>query len=106
MLGHDGTGLGSGWYVDSVTVDIESHGKHLVFPCHKWLATDEDDGKIERELFPIEERAFEKSMLFPILSLVLFVMMYLQSISDSSLCDHFRLFHHNVLECILQHILP
>ena len=61
MIGHDGAGIGSGWYIDSVTVDIESLGKHLVFPCHKWLATDEDDGKIERELFPVEERAVDKS---------------------------------------------
>ena len=63
MLGHDGAGIGSGWYVESVAVDIESHGRHLVFPCHRWLATDEDDGKIERELFPVEERVMEKSML-------------------------------------------
>ena len=101
MLGHDGTGFGSGWYVDSVTVDIESHGKHLVFPCHKWLATDEDDGKIERELFPIEERAFEKSMQIPIQSLLLFIMMYMQSSSDFSLLDNVRLFHYNVFVCVL-----
>ena len=27
-------------------------GKKWVFPCGKWLAKDEDDGKIERDLVP------------------------------------------------------
>ena len=62
LIGHDGAGIGSGWYIDSVTIGIESLGKHIVFPCNRWLATDEDDGAIERELYPVEETVYEKSM--------------------------------------------
>ena len=51
-ISHDNKGASAGWFLDSVTVDIPSRGDHVVFPCHRWLADDEDDGKIERELFP------------------------------------------------------
>ena len=27
-----------------------------VFPCERWLATDEDDGQISRELLPADEK--------------------------------------------------
>eukprot|EP00794_Sanderia_malayensis_P016965 gene16965-18674_t len=66
IIGHDGKGVGAGWFIDSVSIDIESHGKHLVFPCHRWLASDEDDGKIERELYPVEERALEKKIPYEV----------------------------------------
>ena len=55
MIGHDGAGIGAGWYLDSVLVDVPSHGQHLKFACNRWLATDEDDGLIERELFVSDE---------------------------------------------------
>ena len=77
IIGHDGAGLGAGWHIDSVTVDIESLGKHLVFPCHKWLATDEDDGKIERELYPAEERVSEKSTTFVFVKLFCYIVLNL-----------------------------
>ena len=48
-IGHDGKGFGAGWYLDEVTVEVPSHGELMVFPCHRWLAEDEDDGKIERD---------------------------------------------------------
>lgn len=51
-ISHDNKGAGAGWFLDNVTVDIPSRGDHVVFPCHRWLADDEDDGKIERELYP------------------------------------------------------
>ena len=33
-----------------VTVEDEARGKTFEFPCHRWLARDEDDGQITREL--------------------------------------------------------
>ena len=51
-ISHDNKGTNAGWFLDDVTVDIPSRGDKVVFPCHRWLADDEDDGKIERELYP------------------------------------------------------
>lgn len=31
---------------------MPAHGEHFIFPCHRWLAKTEDDGKIERDLLP------------------------------------------------------
>ena len=58
--------MGSGWYLNDVTLDIKSRGEHMTFPCHRWLATDEDDGLIERELYPNEQTNTElsKNILF------------------------------------------
>lgn len=63
IIGHDGKGFGAGWFLDSVTVDVPSHGQQLKFACNRWLASDEDDGLIERELYPSEEIEMSKSKL-------------------------------------------
>lgn len=47
---HDNSGAGSGWYLNYVTVKEPGTGKQWTFPCNRWLATDEDDSKIERIL--------------------------------------------------------
>ncbi|XP_065836583.1 lipoxygenase homology domain-containing protein 1-like [Oscarella lobularis] len=56
LIGHDGTGPGSGWYVSRVTVDVVSSSsdacQKYVFPCNRWLAKSEGDGKLEVELLP------------------------------------------------------
>ena len=51
-VGHDGTGPGSGWYMDEVVIDVPSRGERLVFLCDRWLAKSEDDGRIELDLYP------------------------------------------------------
>ena len=51
-IGHDNAGGGGAWYLDSVEVDCPSLGKKWYFPCSRWLAKDEDDGQLERELYP------------------------------------------------------
>ncbi|KAL8614278.1 hypothetical protein ACOMHN_007616 [Nucella lapillus] len=55
-IGHDGSGFGSGWHLDRVEVRrLHETGKGsitYVFPCGRWLARDEEDGAIERELLP------------------------------------------------------
>ncbi|XP_062933380.1 lipoxygenase homology domain-containing protein 1 isoform X3 [Cynocephalus volans] len=53
-IGHDNTGKAPGWFVDWVEVDAPSLGKCMTFPCGRWLAKNEDDGTIIRDLFPAE----------------------------------------------------
>ena len=49
-IGHDNSGVSPGWFLDKVIVDdLETH-RVYEFPCHRWLAKDEDDGQISREL--------------------------------------------------------
>ena len=50
IIGHDNSGSGPGWFLDKVEVESPSIGMIQVFPCDRWLARDEDDGKIERKL--------------------------------------------------------
>lgn len=51
-IGHDNNGSAPGWFLEEVAVDVPAHSEHFVFPCHRWLAKNEDDGKIERDLVP------------------------------------------------------
>ncbi|XP_078677295.1 uncharacterized protein LOC144913960 isoform X2 [Branchiostoma floridae x Branchiostoma belcheri] len=67
IIGHDGTGLGAGWFLDKVVMK-ESKGasREFVFPCERWLDEGEDDGKIVRELMvedqPMTRNVKEKEM--------------------------------------------
>ncbi len=49
-VGHDGSGVGSGWFLDNVVVKNEKSGKEWVFNCGKWLDKGEGDGQIIRVL--------------------------------------------------------
>lgn len=49
-IGHDGTGFGSGWYLENVVITSEKTGKRWVCNCGRWLSKDEDDRQIIREL--------------------------------------------------------
>jgi len=49
-IGHDNSGLSPGWFLDRVVVDDLDTSRVYEFPCHRWLAKDEDDGQITREL--------------------------------------------------------
>ncbi|EPY81881.1 lipoxygenasey domain-containing protein 1-like protein [Camelus ferus] len=53
-IGHDNSGKAPGWFVDWVEVDAPSLGKCMTFPCGRWLAKNEDDGAIVRDLFHAE----------------------------------------------------
>lgn len=48
---YDNKGGVVGWFFDNVIVDIFLCGEYVVFLCYCWLVDDEDDGKIERELY-------------------------------------------------------
>lgn len=50
-IGHDGKNAGAGWFLDKVIVKQEGSDKYTqVFNCNRWLAVDEDDGLIIREI--------------------------------------------------------
>jgi hypothetical protein len=50
---HDNSGGGPGWFLADVRIARENPPtQEWVFPCQRWLARDEDDGSIERLLFP------------------------------------------------------
>ncbi|CAF2908011.1 unnamed protein product [Rotaria sp. Silwood2] len=49
-IGHDNSGIGSGWYLDKVVVECPSTGIKQTFLCNNWLADDEGDKRIERRL--------------------------------------------------------
>ncbi|XP_078332217.1 lipoxygenase homology domain-containing protein 1-like isoform X5 [Crassostrea virginica] len=51
-IGHDNTGFGPGWYLDKVIVDDCDNNIVYEFPCERWLADDEDDGALFRDLLP------------------------------------------------------
>ncbi|XP_013930141.1 PREDICTED: lipoxygenase homology domain-containing protein 1-like, partial [Thamnophis sirtalis] len=50
----DDTDHSEGWFLDWVEVDASCLGLCLKFPCGRWLDKSEDDGAIERVLFPAE----------------------------------------------------
>jgi hypothetical protein len=51
-IGHNGKRAGDGWFLGKVTVKQEGNPKYdKTFECNRWLAVDEDDGLIVRELF-------------------------------------------------------
>ena len=47
---HDGSGIGAGWYLDRIEVRSVQSNAQWNFRCNSWLAKDEGDGKIERDL--------------------------------------------------------
>jgi len=42
---HDNSGKKPGWFLEYITIS-----DRWTFPCHRWLATDEDDMRISRGL--------------------------------------------------------
>lgn len=50
IIGHDNSGLQAGWFLDKVIVRELSGKIEKLFVCNRWLAKDEDDGAIIREL--------------------------------------------------------
>uniref|UniRef100_A0A671PP20 Lipoxygenase homology domain-containing protein 1-like n=1 Tax=Sinocyclocheilus anshuiensis TaxID=1608454 RepID=A0A671PP20_9TELE len=54
LIGHSNEGMRAGWFLDSVQIMVPNHGKHYMFPSHRWLCRDEADGKTEVEIYPSE----------------------------------------------------
>ncbi|XP_016404113.1 lipoxygenase homology domain-containing protein 1-like [Sinocyclocheilus rhinocerous] len=56
---HDNKQANVAWYLDRVEIfDVKDETMYF-FPCQRWLAVDEDDGQLSRELVPVDE-AFMK----------------------------------------------
>ncbi|CAF3034138.1 unnamed protein product [Rotaria sp. Silwood2] len=48
---HDNTGRGPGWFLDRIVVtDLKNSSTKYIGICNRWLAKDEDDGEISRDL--------------------------------------------------------
>jgi hypothetical protein len=49
-VGHDNSGFTPGWFLEKIIITEETSKREWYFLCGKWLAKDEDDGQIEREI--------------------------------------------------------
>ncbi|XP_061586231.1 lipoxygenase homology domain-containing protein 1 [Cololabis saira] len=49
-IGHNNRGSSAGWFADKVIVDDMGNKIVYEFPINRWFATDEDDGKIQRDI--------------------------------------------------------
>ena len=58
-IGHDNSGAFAGWHLDRVEMTNMATNRTYTFKCNRWLATDEDDGSIVREL-PAEGEDIKK----------------------------------------------
>ncbi|XP_057216274.1 lipoxygenase homology domain-containing protein 1-like isoform X1 [Triplophysa rosa] len=56
---HDNKQANAAWYLDRVEIFDTKEETMYFFPCQRWLAVDEDDGQLGRELVPVDE-AFMK----------------------------------------------
>ncbi|XP_076005611.1 lipoxygenase homology domain-containing protein 1 [Genypterus blacodes] len=52
---HDNSKCNSAWYLDRVEIVDTQEDMTYYFPCNRWLAVDEDDGQIVRELVSVDE---------------------------------------------------
>ncbi|XP_072267298.1 oxygen-regulated protein 1 [Pyxicephalus adspersus] len=50
-IGHDGKGLGNGWFLDKVKIFTLSTNETRLFTCNRWLSEDEDDGQTVIQLY-------------------------------------------------------
>lgn len=49
-IGHNGTALGTGWFLDRVVIRDENSPIAFEFKCQRWLSARDDDGQIIRDL--------------------------------------------------------
>uniref|UniRef100_A0A4W3JXY9 Polycystin-1-like protein 1 n=1 Tax=Callorhinchus milii TaxID=7868 RepID=A0A4W3JXY9_CALMI len=63
-LWHDNGGHSPSWYLSSVVVKDLMTGTSWFFPAECWLALDKGDGKIQRELIPLNHGPGFKKLLY------------------------------------------
>jgi len=58
-IGHDGKGFGAGWHLQDVAINTSSEPPvHFDLPITgRWFDVDEEDGQIERDLYPVRTSA-------------------------------------------------
>ncbi|CAJ1070168.1 lipoxygenase homology domain-containing protein 1-like [Xyrichtys novacula] len=57
---HDNSQASAGWFLDRVEIVDNKDDTTYFFPCKRWLAVDEDDGQLARELVPVDEAFMRK----------------------------------------------
>uniref|UniRef100_H3CLV0 Lipoxygenase homology PLAT domains 1 n=1 Tax=Tetraodon nigroviridis TaxID=99883 RepID=H3CLV0_TETNG len=57
---HDNSQASAGWFLDRVEIIDNKDDATYFFPCKRWLAIDEDDGQLARELVPVDEAFMRK----------------------------------------------
>ncbi|XP_054600445.2 lipoxygenase homology domain-containing protein 1 [Nothobranchius furzeri] len=57
---HDNSQASAGWFLDRVEIVDTKDDITYFFPCKRWLAVDEDDGQLARELVPVDEAFMRK----------------------------------------------
>ncbi|KAK2819320.1 hypothetical protein Q5P01_024881 [Channa striata] len=57
---HDNSQASPGWFLDRVEIVDSKDDTTYFFPCKRWLAVDEDDGQLARELVPVDEAFMKK----------------------------------------------
>ncbi|XP_066195695.1 lipoxygenase homology domain-containing protein 1 [Sylvia atricapilla] len=57
---HDNTGASPSWFLERVEIVDLKESITYYFPCQRWLAVEEDDGQIARELVPVDEAFVKK----------------------------------------------
>ncbi|KFP76822.1 Lipoxygenase homology domain-containing protein 1, partial [Acanthisitta chloris] len=58
VIGHNGLGSGSGWFLDKVVIKDPITYLDYTFLCHRWLDQGQDDGNIVRELAVTDASTF------------------------------------------------
>uniref|UniRef100_A0A671XMC4 Lipoxygenase homology PLAT domains 1 n=1 Tax=Sparus aurata TaxID=8175 RepID=A0A671XMC4_SPAAU len=56
----DNSQASAGWFLDRVEIVDNKDDTTYFFPCKRWLAIDEDDGQLARELVPVDEAFMRK----------------------------------------------
>ncbi|KAH9524658.1 hypothetical protein Btru_027456 [Bulinus truncatus] len=64
QLWHNNAGSSPGWFLQQVIVRDLSAGQAYYFLCHRWLAVDKEDGKVEREFTALDETNITFSLIF------------------------------------------
>uniref|UniRef100_A0A8D0GZA6 Lipoxygenase homology PLAT domains 1 n=1 Tax=Sphenodon punctatus TaxID=8508 RepID=A0A8D0GZA6_SPHPU len=57
---HDNTGSNPSWFLEIVEIIDRKEDITYYFPCQRWLAVEEDDGQVCRELVPVDEAFVKK----------------------------------------------
>ncbi|KAM4634346.1 lipoxygenase homology domain-containing protein 1 [Polymixia lowei] len=57
---HDNSHSYAAWFLDRVEIVDNKDDTTYYFPCKRWLAIDEDDGQLARELVPVDEAFMKK----------------------------------------------
>ncbi|XP_040597444.1 oxygen-regulated protein 1 isoform X2 [Mesocricetus auratus] len=58
VIGHDGLGPGNGWFLEDVVIRDPTTNHEYAFFCHRWLDEGEDDGRIVREMYAMDNTIF------------------------------------------------